>query len=311
MPVGPDDRLPDDQPAADPRSAELEVTPAAVAAEAAGPPARTGLAAVPAWAPFAAMLLVVAAATVATVLVVGVADLVGLAVRDGDDGLPPGVLLFGTLVQDIAFVAAAFLFTRAWAGETRPSTLGLRLTPVGRGLGWAAAIYALFWVSVIVYTQAIGTGAEQDLVTDLRDEDSLLVLAGFAVLVGVAAPLVEELFFRGFLFGVLRERIGVAAAALVAGAIFGLIHAAGTPVRTLGILVLLGIGLCILYVKTGSLLPCMGLHALHNSISFAATKAVDVAVGVGLVVGSVGITLAIGLAFVARERRAASRPVAT
>jgi membrane protease YdiL (CAAX protease family) len=269
----------------------------------AGPP-RTGLAAVPVWVPFAALLAVLTASTFVTLFMVGVADLAGLPVREGD-GQPPGVLLSGTVVQDIAFVAAAFFFTRAWAGEVRPATFGLRATPVVPALVWSAAIYVLFWASVIVYTQAIGTGPEQRIVTDLRGEDSLLILGGFAVLVGIAAPLVEELFFRGFLFGVLRERIGVVAAAIAAGAIFGLIHAAGTPVRTLGILVLLGIGLCILYVKTGSLLPCMGLHALHNSISFAVTKSVEPWVGLLLVAGSVGVTLLVGLALVERAVREA------
>lgn len=257
---------------------------------------RTGLGAVPVWVPIVAMLATFVVASIATLLIVGVVELAGTKVDS--DSLPPGVLISGTLVQDVALVAFAYLFARAWAGGVRPATLGLRPTPVGRALLWTGAVYGLFWLSVILYTAALGEGPQQDLVTDLREEDSLVVLGGFAMLVGIAAPLAEELFFRGFLFGVLRERIGVLAAALVAGAIFGVIHAAGTPVRTLGILVLLGIGLCFLYVKTGSLLPCMGLHALQNSISFAFTTRVEPAVGVLLVAGCVLVTLGIASAFV-------------
>jgi len=43
------------------------------------------------------------------------------------------------------------------------------------------------------------------------------------------------------------------------------------------VLVVLGVLLCLLYWRTGSLLPCIALHALNNGISFVVTT--DVPVG--------------------------------
>jgi membrane protease YdiL (CAAX protease family) len=123
------------------------------------------------------------------------------------------------------------------------------------------------------------------------------------VLVAFAAPLVEELFFRGFLFGVLREKVGWIFAAVVAGGVFGVIHAAGTPARTLGILVILGVAFCVLYWRTGSIIPGIALHAIHNAISFGATKELVWWAFIALIVGAVALVLAVALAAVRLEER--------
>jgi len=262
---------------------------------------RGGLAAVPIWVPFAAMLATFVVASIASLLIVGLVELAGTSVSS--DSLPPGVLISGSVVQDVALVVSAFLFARVWAGPLRFSSFGLRPTALWPAVAWAASIYVGFWVLAAIYAVVVGQGAEQQLVTDLKEQDSLVVLGGFAILVGLVAPLVEEFFFRGFLFGVLREKLGVAWGALLAGSVFGLIHVAGTPLRSLGILVVLGVGLCILYAKTGSILPGIGLHSLHNSISLGVTKGLPWW-GFGLlVVSSVTIVLLVASMVMARERR--------
>src|SRR4051812_28289563 len=151
------------------------------------------------------MLATFVLASIVSILIAVAAEAGGAQVQT--DSLPPGVLISGTLVQDAALVLFAFLFTRGWIRPVRPSTFGLRPTPWRPALAWSAAVYAAFWLCAAIYSALIGQGPEQDLVNDLRDQDSLAVLAGFALLVGFAAPIVEELFFRGFLFGVLRERL--------------------------------------------------------------------------------------------------------
>jgi membrane protease YdiL (CAAX protease family) len=113
----------------------------------------------------------------------------------------------------------------------------------------------------------------------------------------------EELFFRGLLFGVLRSRLGVAWGVILTGALFSLVHAVGSPAEALIVLFVLGAGLCLLYLRTGSLLPCIGLHALNNSIAFAVTKELEWPVAVLTVVGSVVVAVAIGMAFVRPDAR--------
>ena len=79
-----------------------------------------------------------------------------------------------------------------------------------------------------------------------------------------------------------------------------------TPAEALIVLFVLGAGLCLLYLRTGSLLPCIGLHALNNAIAFAVTKEMAWPVALVTVVGSVVVSVAIATAFL-RPRAGAVR----
>ena len=74
------------------------------------------------------------------------------------------------------------------------------------------------------------------------------------------APVVEEFFFRGFLYQSLRNSWGVVAGrARQRPAIFGAIH---LELDNFVPLAILGMALALLFEKTGSLWPCIMLHAL-------------------------------------------------
>ena len=92
------------------------------------------------------------------------------------------------------------------------------------------------------------------------------------MLVCVGAPIVEELFFRGFFFTALRSWRGMWPAAIITGVVFGAIHAGSADAAFLLPLGFFGFALCLLYVKTGSLYPCIGAHALNNSLAFGASQ---------------------------------------
>ena len=94
-----------------------------------------------------------------------------------------------------------------------------------------------FWVVAIILRLIFGAPEDQELVNDLKAQDSLPVLIGFATLVCIVAPLAEEFVFRGFLFRVLWERTNVGVAAVVSGALFGLVHKEAGP-EWLGVVVL-------------------------------------------------------------------------
>ena len=97
------------------------------------------------------------------------------------------------------------------------------------------------------------------------------MLIAWAVMICVVAPFVEELFFRGFMFTVFSRRIGVFWATPLVGVIFGLGHAPA-PAISLIALGVFGAGLCLLYWRSQSIIPCMALHALNNSITFGVVK---------------------------------------
>lgn len=92
----------------------------------------------------------------------------------------------------------------------------------------------------------------------------------FAV-VAVAAPVVEETFFRGILLNALRPRFGVTGAVLISSAAFAAIH----PQIPTGFLPLFALA-CVLGVMTairGSLAPAMIAHGINNAISFIVAAA--------------------------------------
>lgn len=226
---------------------------------------------VPAWSPFLVVLAAFLVVLITQVVAVIVVELVG---GDIDRVTESDAATIGfTAVLDFSLVACTIAVV-AWLGSGRPTpaAFGLRMPEWRSALGWTLAAYATFWVAAIVVGIAFGEPEEQDIVVDLKAEDSVLVLTGFAVMTCVLAPLAEEFFFRGFLLRVLHERTNAVIAVLITGIAFGLVHLpSGDWIGTI-VLSLFGMALCVLFILTSSLLPCIMLHAFHNSISFGFTK---------------------------------------
>src|SRR5688500_15192980 len=158
---------------------------------------------VPLWTPLAIMLAAFLGAGIVYAVIAGAVGTAG----SGSDDLP-GALIGATLAQDALLVGGVLLALRM-AGEAARTTLGLRTTPFLSALGWAAAVFGAFWLANVIILVLFGAPEEQALVEDLRQEESVAVVAGYGLLVCLAAPLAEELFFRGFLFPLLSARIGV------------------------------------------------------------------------------------------------------
>ena len=237
------------------------------------PPSRRtgdGLAAVPVWMSILVFVGgVLASLLVATVVIVAY-EASGTAV-DAEEP-PDGVTIIATIAQNAAWILLSFWAVQRAAGGAAAERLGLRRTGLRRALGWSAVVYLAFWIAAGIIAVALGEpDTEQTLVEDLRAEDDVLVLASYGLVATVFAPLGEEILFRGLLFGTLRERMPFWIAAVLTGTIFGAIHF-DAPLQGILLLCVFGVSLCLLYQVTGSLLPCLGLHALHNSITFSYTK---------------------------------------
>jgi membrane protease YdiL (CAAX protease family) len=269
-----------------------------------GPLPRVGI---PAWAPFlAALVAFVFALIVQTVAAVAVeaggGDVETLADSDA-------ALIGFTVALDAALIACAVAIV-SWlgAGRPTPATFGLRLPVWRNALGWTLAAYAGFWVCAVVVGIAFGQPEEQDIVRDLKAEDSALVLIAFGAMTCLVAPLAEEFFFRGFLFRVLHEKTGVVPSVAITGIAFGLVHLPSGDWIGMIVLSLFGMALCVLLLRTSSLLPCIMLHAFHNSISFGFTKELPWWGFLLLTAGSVMTTLAISLLAMRAGRRPAPVP---
>lgn len=218
----------------------------------------------------------------------GTAMLVGItaAIFGVDpEGETPGFVVLATLAQALAFVGTAILFA-SFVAKPRAWHFGLRRTRFWPAVGWAAAGIATFYVVTAIYAAIASPDAEQGITEELGADEGTLGLIVAGLMVMIVAPVAEELFFRGFFYRALRSRFSMIGAALIDGLLFGVIHynfEGADALLLLPPLALLGFIFCIVYEKTGSLFPVIGMHAFNNTVAYAAQA--DGGWQVSLVVG--------------------------
>jgi uncharacterized protein len=222
-------------------------------------------------------------------IVIVMAAAAGLASLDADK-LAPGILIAATIAGDLVFVAVPVAFA-AITARPRLWHFGLRRTRFWPTLGWAVLALFLWFVFSVVYEAVVDPPGKQSTADDLGVNRSavLLVVGGFVVI--VLAPIVEEFFFRGFVYRALRNGLvgklglgaGVGLAAVLDGLLFGFIHASNTPIAILPVLAVLGMAFCLVYERTGSLFAVIALHAVVNTLGYlgAAKNSLPVALGFG------------------------------
>jgi len=215
---------------------------------------------------------------------------------------PPGVTIGGTYVQDIALIGSALVLARLLDPPLTPGKFGLRLTRPGPATGWTLVTWVSFFAFATVWGVALGITEPDELPEELGVDGSTAALVTVALLVCVLAPIAEELFFRGFCFTALRRTLGMLPAAALTGIIFGAIHLGGTEIEFIVPLMVFGFLLCLLYVWTDSLLPCIVLHSLNNALALGVSEDWGAATALAMVAAA-GLTLLIVVPF---ARRAAT-----
>lgn len=199
---------------------------------------------------------------------------------------PPGINIGLTVGQNVALVGAAYFFAFLSGGRPAAADFGLRPAPLWRSVRLLFAVWIGFFVLSAIWAVALSLDEQQTLPDELGANGPLVNALAVVVLVTVIAPLGEELFFRGFFFGSLRNWHGPILAAVLTGAVFGLIHVGSAPIGYLVPLAIFGAGLCLLYELTGSLYPAIALHALNNSIALGANLDYSAGVIIAMMAGS-------------------------
>ena len=130
---------------------------------------------------------------------------------------------------------------------------------LGIGCGLLAAAYMVIILhNLVIMLLGIDTQGDQIMkIFDSLDSPFWLFIVGV-----VLAPLVEEIFFRGFLFQGFRQRYGWVTGLLISSAIFAAAHL--DPVSFIPTFVL-GLVLGYVYHRSNSVWPGITLHFLVNS----------------------------------------------
>ena len=149
------------------------------------------------------------------------------------------------------------------------STLGLTpiLVPRFNTVLMTAGVLGASLVATVVYGVLIGL-IDSDILAP-PDISSDIVFPGLAAVftfeaLVVVTPVVEEVFFRGFIFSGLVHRSGVGWAMVASAAIFSVSH------LNVGVLIpifVTGLLFAWLYQRTGSLWPSIVAHAGQNALA--------------------------------------------
>jgi membrane protease YdiL (CAAX protease family) len=181
-----------------------------------------------------------------------------------DDSAAFATVLFASfVVQELLLLWAALRFG-PWKHARTLESLGLGAP---HRVSWwfavavaAAALAIAYGYDALLWLLDAGAGASTPEETFENPAPFIVIVVG-AVLM---APVIEEIFFRGFIFGGVRARRGWVTGAIVSGLIFGAAHLSGyyMPPYTL-----IGVLFAWSYQHTGSLRPGMIAHAITNSVT--------------------------------------------
>jgi len=161
-----------------------------------------------------------------------------------------------------------------WAVVTR-----LRSQPFFESLGWNwAGRSPLYWL-LIAIAMFFGIGLVnrfvfQPLLPEKETSFDQLLKAGpqvrlaIAILASFSAPLVEEIVYRGVIFGGLRKRFSATTTIIIVTLLFAGVHVpqyAGAWASLAG-LMLLSLVLTVVRAKSRTLLPCIVIHFINNAV---------------------------------------------
>lgn len=232
------------------------------------------------WSPLSAVLIVIIAFVVAQllggILVALYPSLRHWTSAQANNWLNNSVVsqFFFVLISEALTVLILWLYlrkrvTRKQLGLTKPSWYDPLFTVIA-----LVAYYGLYLLAVagITLFVKVNTGQQQDVGFNNVVGTGALILTFISLV--ILPPIVEEITFRGVLYGGLRRRFNPIWAALGTSCLFaaphllestsgqGLLWIAGIDTFVLSIV------LCYLREKTGRLWAGMGVHAMKNAIAF-------------------------------------------
>jgi membrane protease YdiL (CAAX protease family) len=194
-----------------------------------------------------------------------------LGLRPDDTRLVAPLIYVATVGVYLALLLGIYLFGARRAGW---AALGLRRTS-----WWNIALVPLIFLlgfggllAVNLLIRQVTGSFENPQVNALTGGKALSgreLLAGLLLIAGLV-PFVEELFFRGMIYPLLRQRAPVVVAIMANAGLFAVAHVA--PIIIPGLFV---VGLCLAFLRerSGSIWPSVLFHAIQNGLALLAINA--------------------------------------
>lgn len=181
------------------------------------------------------------------------------AATDGD------VLGWATIVSALICTLLTCLAIAFKRGSKVKNYLGLHAASKGQVLRWT-----LLFIALLIGLDVIGSLLDRPVTPEVMREMYLSTESKTLLFVAtvVAAPVFEELFFRGFLMeGFSRTALGRWGSVLLTAAFWAAVHVQ-YDVYGLVTIFAIGVFLGLAKLRSGSTIFAMVLHALNNAIAF-------------------------------------------
>ena len=175
--------------------------------------------------------------------------------------------MIGSVVVEIVVLGAVLFFLKL-RGRDVPVLAGLNKITFTRaavtGSILLIAAFPLIVLADVITTHWIGiTPTPQGIVELFNNTNSSLQRVLIILIAVVFAPIIEEFFFRFFLYGVLRRNVGKITALVATSLLFAGVHA---HIPSLAPLFTLAVCFTIAYEWTGSILVTMTMHSVFNAV---------------------------------------------
>jgi len=132
--------------------------------------------------------------------------------------------------------------------------------------GWLVFFAVSIIVGVIIFYLGIeipGYQAQENILPIFGNDNFSLAIAGITIV--ILGPIVEEIFFRGFILGASVNKFGVFWGNIFTAFIFGLSH---FQINSIIPLFILGVIVNSIAIRGRSIIPAIGFHILNNGIFF-------------------------------------------
>ena len=132
-------------------------------------------------------------------------------------------------------------------------------------IGWLMVMPLVLLVGWLMNSFVGDQGGSNPLLELVLNSQDSLALVLLVLTTVVFAPLFEELVFRGALLPVLTRKFGSFGGIAISALVFAIAH---LSVGELPPLFVLGLGLGVMRLSTGRLLPCVLMHSFWNGVTF-------------------------------------------
>jgi hypothetical protein len=189
----------------------------------------------------------------------------------GDENEQLRAILLAILPTGLVTFYIAWILARQRGADPR-TVLALRLPTLGI-LGWGLVVAGFFLfinISFFVLAWLFGLDLNSSGLVEQGamqfSHDPLYFLIAASLIIG--APVAEEVIFRGQFFAALSQTpLGTGGASLLTSALWAIMHGLTQPLHVVGLLFVMGLVLCGLLIRFGSLWVTIACHAVWNAVS--------------------------------------------